>query len=112
MAVLEVFPPLCFDVIASSPPCTEYSRALTSRSRNLAAAVKIVLAALEIIGYSQPTFWFMENPQRGLLIDRDFMNGRPYVDVDFCMFTDWGYQNPTRLWGSPALGNLSHRTCN
>ena len=68
----KCFRPLFFDVIASSPPCTEYSRALMSRPRNLAAADKIVLAALEIIEYFQPTFWFMENPQRGLLIDRDF----------------------------------------
>ena len=54
----------------------------------------------------------MENPQRGLLIDRYFMKGRPYVDVDDCMFTDWGYQKPTRLWGSPAIGTLSHRSYN
>ena len=27
------------------------------------------------------------------------MKGIPYVDIDYCQFSDWGYQKPTRIWG-------------
>jgi hypothetical protein len=71
----------------------------------------MVKAALEIVGYYQPTFWFMENPRRGLLPTRDFMKDIPFIDVDYCMFSDWGYQKPTRIWGSPAIKNVESRLC-
>ena len=31
------------------------------------------------------------------------MKDIPFIDVDYCMFSDWGYQKPTRIWGSPAI---------
>ena len=31
----------------------------------------------------------------------------PFVDVDYCQFTDWtgpwGFQKPTRVWGGPHI---------
>ena len=39
------------------------------------------------------------------------MKGRVYVDVDYCQFSDWGYQKPTRIWGPMALGQLRHQVC-
>jgi hypothetical protein len=35
----------------------------------------------------------------------------PYVDIDYCQFSHWGYQKPTRFWGSPNLGQLPHVKC-
>lgn len=100
-----------FDVIAASPPCTEYSTAMTSRLRRLKEADDLVLLGLAIIGYFMPVFWFMENPRRGLLKERTFMHDLPFVDVDYCQFSDWGYQKPTRIWGSPQIGLLPRRVC-
>ena len=39
------------------------------------------------------------------------MRGIPYVDLDFCKFSDWGYQKPTRFWRRPNLGKLAHVRC-
>ena len=40
------------------------------------------------------------------------MKGLPFIDVDYCMFSDWGYQKPTRIWGSSNLTKLGDQTCN
>ena len=108
----KAFPPRYFDVVACCPPCTEFSRAMTSRPRDLPKADKAVKTALDIVDYLQPTLWFLENPRTGVLKDREYMQGIPYVDLDYCMFSTWGYQKPTRIWGSPALKNVSHVECN
>jgi len=26
------------------------------------------------------------------------MQSRPYFDVDYCMYSDWGYKKRTRIW--------------
>ena len=39
------------------------------------------------------------------------MRDIPFVDVDYCQFSDWGYQKPTRFWGSANLGELPHVKC-
>ena len=61
------FPPLYFDVIACGPPCTEFSQAKTVGYRDLPYADSLVLKALEIVNYFQPSFWFLENPRTGYL---------------------------------------------
>jgi len=104
------YPAGYFDVIAASPPCTEYSTAMTCRKRNLAHADAIVERTLVIIHYLNPDMWFVENPRGGLLKTRDCMKRLPYVDLDYCQFSDWGYQKPTRIWGR-GLGKLPNRLC-
>ena len=100
-----------FEVIAASPPCTEYSSAMTMRPRQLDMADTLVLQGLDIIRHFNPRFWFLENPRLGLLKSRKFMQDLPYVDVDYCQFSDWGYMKPTRIWGSPVLGQIRPRYC-
>ena len=46
------------------------------------------------------------------------MKGIPYYDLDYCMYSDWGYKKRTRIWtnkkdwenklcdGSGACGNM------
>ena len=43
-----------FDFVWASPVCTEYSRALTKRPRNLEAGDRLVLRTLEIIENLRP----------------------------------------------------------
>ena len=107
----SLYPEGYFDVIFASPPCTEYSTAMTMRPRRFDIADVLVVHALEIIRYFNPKVWLLENPRGGHLKDRSFMSDLPFVDVDYCQFSDWGYQKPTRIWGSSYLGKLQPRRC-
>ena len=105
----SVYPPGFFDVVWASPCCTQYSCARTSAAtpRNLVLADSLVQRTLEIIDYFQPRVWFIENPATGLLKTRPFMEGLPWVDLDYCSYSDWGYRKRTRFWtNSGFIGKL------
>lgn len=95
------FPEGYFDLIWASPECKEYSCAKTVGERDLAYADSCVHATLEIIEYFKPKYWFIENPQTGLLKSRPFMRGLPFHDVTYCMYGR-PYQKPTRIWTNLA----------
>jgi hypothetical protein len=78
----HAFKPGAFDYIWASPPCTEYSAAMTMRPRNLRAANRIVCRTLDIIAYLKPYKWFLENPATGLLKIQPQMRGIPRIVVD------------------------------
>ena len=107
----NAYPPEYFDIIAASPPCTEYSMAMNRRPRNLELADEIVKCTLEVIKYFAPRLWWIETPRTGMLARRDFMMGFPFLDVDYCQFENLGYQKPTRFFGSPHLGELAPVLC-
>ena len=95
----KTYPPKYFDVIWSSPPCTEYSKAKTTGIRKIEQANEIVLKTIEIIEYFKPKFYIIENPQTGLLKQQSFMNALPFVDVDYCKY-GFNYRKRTRLWNN------------
>ena len=108
------FPRNHFSMIWASPPCEKYSRLTYSnigrklKNGTVVSLEKIkegyleadilVKKTLEIIEYFNPEVWFIENPQTGALKDRSFMKDLPFIDVDYCMFSDWGYRKRTRIW--------------
>ena len=107
------FPTGYFDVIWASPDCTQYSRARTTAKtpRNFAKADALVQKSRDIIDYFQPSVWFIENPDSGLLKTRDVVAGLPYVRVDYCMYGA-SYRKRTRIWTNaqwtPKLCDRSH----
>mgnify|MGYP003655282352 FL=1 len=104
-----------FDIIWASPPCATFSR-LTSSSygkilksingnvftkeiqeqREIEIGVVLLDKAKEIINYFEPEFYFIENPQTGRM--KNYMAIYPYYDVDYCMFSNFGYRKRTRIW--------------
>jgi hypothetical protein len=43
------------------------------------------------------------------------MAGMPYVELDYCQFSNWtdnwGYRKPTRFWAGPHVESLKPRLC-
>ena len=97
------------DVVAvhASPPCTEFSRALTTRPRNLKAGSRNVKAAFRIIKYVDPDVWTLENPV-GLLKEQPFMKRcSKYLNTTCCCKFGFPYRKATNIWSNiPGLEDL------
>tara|TARA_R110002124_G_C8678614_1_gene491889 strand:- start:24 stop:665 length:642 start_codon:yes stop_codon:yes gene_type:complete len=117
-----------FDIVWASPDCTEYSKLQDSwlgrkkkgeiftreiMENNMIKSDKLILKTLEIINYFNPSLWFIENPQTGKLKDREIMKNIPFYDVDYCMYSDWGYKKRTRIWTNKKDWNnlLCNKKC-
>ena len=52
----------------------------------------------------------MENHYTGSLKKKEFMQGIPFHDLDYCMYSNWGYKKKTRFWTNKK--NFSPKLCN
>ena len=95
------FPTGYFDIIWASPNCKDYSvlNFLSGKEKDLTQSNNLVKRTLEIIEYFNPTYWFLENPQTGLLKHQEFMEWLPFDDVDYCKY-GFEYRKRTRIWNN------------
>ena len=107
----DMFPVGHFDIIFACPPCEQVSQARTTAPRDVALAERIVERTLEIIRYFDPKRWFLENPRGGGMKWFECLKDVPCVDVDYCQFSDWGYQKPTRIWGGEHIWDVESQVC-
>jgi len=98
------YPPGHFDYVHLSPPCTEFSKTLTARPRNLELGDRLVDKALEILLFYRPRWWTLENPYSGMLKSRPAMQHmRPFLRrCCYCMYSEgdetWSYRKDTAIW--------------
>ena len=45
-------------------------------------------------------------PDIGHLKKRKFMEYIPYIDVDYCRYSNWGYRKQTRIWTNVYIKGL------
>jgi hypothetical protein len=122
----KVYEPFYFDIIWASPPCDTFSvcrkswigRKLKAHNGEICTqellqkdidniGLPILRRTEEIIDYFKPKYYFIENPQTGDM--KKYIN-RPFYDVDYCMYSDWGYQKRTRIWTN--LEGFIPKLCN
>ena len=99
-----------FKYVWASPPCTQYSNAKRSGTRDLKTADLIVQRCLEIIRYyNGAALWALENPFTGMLKSRSFMQGMPFFKVHYCQYDDCGRKKSTAIWSNAT--DFEPRTC-
>ena len=119
-----IYPVGHFNVIWASPPCDTFSRMkfcqIGRNGRTMESiqqdinntGLPILRRTEEIIKYVEPEYYFIENPQTGKM--KDYIEDKPYHDVDYCKYADWGYQKRTRIWTNIEGFNplVCRRDCN
>ncbi len=119
------YPPNYFDIIWASPPCAFFShlrethvgRYLKKHNKiftkqmllddMINEGLPIVKKTEEIIDYFKPSYYFIENPQTGKM--KNYID-KPFYDVDYCMYSNWGYRKRTRIWTN--LEGFTPKLCN
>ena len=113
----EMFDVGYFDMIWCSPPCNSFSvlqNAIKTKEeiyKNIHDnGLPVLNKTLEVVEYFKPKYYFIENPQTGRM--KEFITDRPFVDVDYCMYCDWGYKKRTRVWTNKSKEKINPLLCN
>lgn len=104
-----------FDIITASPVCLYWSKCRNSwigRKIKMHGDTIITKEILqedidrygkpmvdkvrEILDYFKPKYFWIENPQTGSM--KTYITDLPFYDVDYCKYSDFGYQKRTRFW--------------
>ena len=107
-----------FDIIWASPCCTLHSTLQYTHigrkwkdRRELDKArledSKYIMKTIEIIEYSQPTFYYIENPERSSIWNyiEDLAISKKYIIVDYCMF-GFDYRKRTKIITNKDLDDV------
>lgn len=124
------FPPGFFHVITASPVCRLWSklrhtwvgRTLKGSSKPLTLediqhdinvhAKPQIDRLLQIMSYFKPVWWCIENPSSSKLKQYLPMTKLPFVEVDYCKYSNWGYRKRTRLWTNIKFKpKMCHNDC-
>ena len=85
--------------MACFPPCNTFSKMRLSNVGRYGVTMETIQQDISLIGlpilrrteeiidYFKPSLYFIENPQTGRM--KDYFD-RPYYDVDYCKYSDWG----------------------
>ena len=110
----SAYPVGYFDVITASPVCAYWSHLKYSCiGRKIKGTDKkytredikndidkfgkpMVDKVREIIEYFKPKYYWIENPHSGSM--KTYITDLPYYDLDYCMYSNWGYRKRTRFW--------------
>ena len=113
------YPTGYFDVITASPVClwwsiirhSNFGRMLKGYDEPFSKkhimediekyGVPMVDKITEIIDYFKPKNYWIENPASSKM--KDYLGEENSVIVDYCKYSDWGYQKPTRFWISQTI---------
>ena len=84
----KLLPKNHYDCIWASPNCKDYSTMnfLSAKTKDLKDSDLLVEKVIEIIEYFDPEYWYIENPQTGLLKTRPAVFCLPYVVIDYCKY--------------------------
>ena len=123
-----IYPPNHFKLITASPVCMWWSNLRRSWiGRKIKAHVDTIITkeildndidlygkpmvdkVFEIIEYFNPQYYIIENPKNGKM--KEYITDLiPYYDIDYCMYSDWGYRKATRFWTN--IEGLEFNKCN
>jgi hypothetical protein len=121
------FPKGHFDLITASPVCLWWSglkRSWIGRKCKSIHPTEIITQkhidedierygkpmvdkVFEIIEYFEPKHWWIENPATGRM--KEYITDKPFYDVDYCKYSDWGYRKRTRFWTN--IENFEPKLC-
>lgn len=93
------FQPGDFDIIWESPECKFFSTANHPTKKQLAEAVELVSAGIDIIEFFNPVAFFIENP-RGRLRHQEIMRNLIFfrLTCTYCHYSEDGLYKPTDIW--------------